>query len=225
MKHSRIAPLGMLILAVSGAAAEPNQLTRQEKRERFELLFDGKSLAGWEGESDLWSVNDGAIVASTDTRRIQQNTFLIYRKPQANFILRAEVRLRNGNSGIHFRSRRLPEPGWIVSGYQADFSDAGEGSAWGNFYEERGRGRTMMKTPNEGWLKAKAVLRQKDWNSYEVFADGSRIRLTLNGVVTIDTTESKWPDGIIALQLHAGEPMQVEFRSIRLKRLPGDVSK
>jgi hypothetical protein len=225
MTHSRIVLFGMLIPTVSGAAAEPNQLTRQEKRERFELLFNGKSLAGWEGMPEVWSVKNGAIVGSTGTRKIEQNTFLIYRKPQENFILRAEVRLRNGNSGIQFRSRELPGPGWVVSGYQADLSEAGERSAWGNFYEERGRSRTMMKTPDEGWLKAEPVVRQNDWNSYEIFADGPRIRLTLNGVVTIDTTESKWLAGIIALQLHSGEPMQVEFRSIRLKRLPGGLSK
>ena len=78
----------------------------------------------------------------------------------------------------------------------------------------------MMKTPDEGWLKAKAALREKDWNDYEIVADGSRIRLIFNGVVTIDTTEDKWPTGIIALQLHTGKPMLVEFRSIRLKSLP-----
>ena len=77
-----------------------------------------------------------------------------------------------------------------------------------------------MKTPDEGWLKAKAVLREKDWNDYEILADGPRIRLTLNGLVTIDTTEDKWPTGIIGLQLHTGKPMLVEFRSIRLKTLP-----
>ena len=107
-----------------------------------------------------------------------------------------------------------------MSGYQADVADAGPRSAWGNFYEERGRSRTMMKTFDEGWLKAKAVLREKDWNDYEIFADGTHIRLTFNGVVTIDTTEDKWPTGIIALQLHSGEPMLVEFRKLRLKRMP-----
>jgi len=225
MNHSRFALFGTLLLAGSAAAAEPNRLTKQEKTEGFVLLFDGKSLKGWDGDTGVWSVNDGAIIGSTDKKKIQQNTFLIHREPQGNFILRADVRLRNNNSGIQFRSRQLPGEGWIVSGYQADFADAGDRSAWGNFYEERGRSRTMMKTPDEGWLKAKAVVRPKDWNSYEVFADGPHIRLTLNGLVTIDTTESQSATGIIALQLHSGEPMQVEFRNIRLKRLPGGASK
>ena len=75
----------------------------------------------------------------------------------------------------------------------------------------------MMKTPDEGWLKAKPVLRQQDWNTYEILADGPHIRLTFNGVVTIDTQDKERLDGIIALQLHAGEPMRVEFRDMKIK--------
>lgn len=220
MNFIRFALLLMLVLA--GSAAGLNQLTEQEQQDGFVLLFDGKTLNGWDGDPNAWWVKDGAIVASNDKHHIEQNTFLIYKEPQSNFILRAQVRLRNGNSGIQFRSRQLPGPGWIVSGYQADISDAGDRSAWGNFYEERGRSRTMMKTPDEGWQKAKHVVRMKDWNDYEILADGPRVRITLNGVVTIDTVEDKWLSGIIGFQLHRGEPMMVEFRNIRMKVLPAN---
>jgi hypothetical protein len=77
-----------------------------------------------------------------------------------------------------------------------------------------------MKTPDEGWLKAKDVVRMHDWNSYEILAQGHHIRLKLNDLVTIDTTETQTSDGIIALQLHMGKPMRVEYRSIRIKTLP-----
>ena len=218
--------MALALPAIHIEAANPgdlNQLTPQEKREGYVLLFNGKNLQGWDGDPACWFVKDGAIVGTNDHHKIAQNTFLIYKDPEANFILRTQVKLRNGNSGIQFRSRQLPGP-WIVTGYQADLSDAGDWSAWGNFYEERGRSRTMMKTPNEGWLKAKSVVREKDWNDYEILADGPHIRLTLNGLVTIDTSEYKYPTGIIALQLHSGVPMEVEFRNIRLKQLASERS-
>jgi hypothetical protein len=78
----------------------------------------------------------------------------------------------------------------------------------------------MMKNPDEGWLKAKPVLRPQDWNSYEILADGHHIRLTFNGVVTIDTQETQTSGGIIALQLHSGPEMRVEFRNLKIKVLP-----
>lgn len=219
----KCSPAWLALLAVSAAiAAEPNRLTDQERQEGYTLLFDGKNLGGWEGDPTLWSVRGGILVASTDGHPIKQNTFLIYKHPYSDFILKADVRLRNGNSGIQFRSTALPGAGWVVTGYQADFSDAGDRSAWGNFYEEKGRGRAVMKTPDEGWQKARTVVRPKDWNHYEILAQGNRIQLKLNGVVTIDTTDDKASTGIIALQLHAGEPMQVEFRNLKLKPLRYD---
>ncbi|MEO7652061.1 MAG: DUF1080 domain-containing protein [Bryobacteraceae bacterium] len=220
MRAVRLAWAMSMLLAAECIAADMNRLTPQEKKDGFVLLFNGKNLDSWSGDPGAWSVQDGSIVGSTDNHKIAQNTFLIHKDQRSDFVLRAQIRLRNGNSGIHFRSRQLPGPGWIVTGYQADASDAGDRSAWGNFYEERGRSRTMMKTPDEGWLKAKSVLRKQDWNDYEVLAEGSHIRITFNGVVTIDTAEDKWLSGIVALQMHTGEPMRVEFRNIRLKRLP-----
>jgi hypothetical protein len=210
----------ILALACAAATADMNRLTPHEKKDGYALLFNGQNLDGWDGDRSLWSVQDGAIVGSSDGRPFKVNTFLIYKKRNfSDFILKASIKLRNHNSGIQFRSEQLPGPGWMVRGLQADASDAGDKSAWGNYYEERGRSRTMMKTPDEGWLKAKSVLRKQDWNTYEILADGEHIRLTFNGVVTVDTQEKQSRDGIIALQLHAGEPMRVEFRDLKIKAL------
>lgn len=200
------------------AVGPPNALTERERQEGYVLLFNGKDLEGWEGDSRLWSVADGAIVGCTDAVTVSRNTFLVYQTPFSNFILKAEIRLRNGNSGIQFRSRRSPD--WVVAGYQADASDMGERSAWGNLYDEKGRGRGVMNHPNEGWEKAKQVLRPGGWNEYVIVADGPRIRLELNGVETINVKDDAASDGVIAIQLHQGPPMKVEVRNVKLKRLP-----
>lgn len=181
-----------------------------------EALFNGRNLDGWDGDPDLWRVESGILIGDTGAKTIPANTFLIHRKIFRDFHLIAEVRLRNGNSGIQFRSRHEPGPGWIVTGYQADFSEDGERSAWGNFYEEKGRGRGVMKTPDEGWRKGKLVYRQGDWNRVEVIARGPRMQLKLNGEVTVDVTDEKASDGVIALQLHRGPAMRVEFRRIEV---------
>ena len=208
----------LLVVAVP-ALSQPDRLTELERDEGYVLLFDGESLDDWDGDPSLWSVRDGAIVGSSDGHPVETNTFLIHQGPFDDFVLRLEVRLRNGNSGIQFRSEHVPGPGWIVHGYQADLSDAGDRSAWGNFYEEKGRGRGVMATPDEGWQRAKDVLLPREWNRYEIHAEGDRVRLTLNGKVTLDGTDDKARTGVIAIQLHSGPAMQVECRNIRIKPL------
>lgn len=202
-------------------AAPPNQLTPEEKKEGYKLLFNGRNLDGWDGDPVRWSVKDGVIVGSSDGHPFTVNTFLIYEGTFRNFILKGDIKLRNHNSGIQFRSEQLPGDGWMVRGYQADASEVGdEKSAWGNLYEERLRGRNVMKTPDEGWKIAKSLVHHGDWNSYEILADGDHIRLTFNGQVTIDMHDSASSSGIIALQLHAGPEMRVEFRNLKIKTLP-----
>jgi hypothetical protein len=209
--------MALSAVAISAALAQtPNTLTKQEKQEGFMLLFDGKALTGWDGDPRIWSVRDGAIVGSTDKQSLEHNSFLIYKDPFADFILRFEIKLRNHNSGMQFRSTRKPD--WVVTGYQADASEAGEHSAWGNFYDEKGKGRNLMKNPDEGWLKAKSVVHTGDWNQYEVIARGHHLTLRLNGVETIDQEIEKTEAGVIAIQAHMGVPMEVQVRSVRLKK-------
>jgi hypothetical protein len=212
--------IATLLVLATLPAYEPllNHLTSDEKQQGYRLLFDGASLNGWDGAPDLWRVEDAAIVGSTDGHGIEHNSFLILDRPYRNLILRFQIKLRNGNTGVQFRSRRFPD--WVVKGYQADASDAGERSAWGNFYEEKGRGRNVMATPSEGWNRAKPIVHKGQWNEYEIYADGDHIRLTLNGTVTIDTRDTEASEGVIAIQLHTGDPMEVQLRSIRIRELP-----
>lgn len=178
----------------------------------FTPIFDGKSLAGWDGDPRVWSVKDGAIVGSTEGVPLENNTFLIYKKkPFGDFILRAEAKLRNHNSGIQFRSEALP--GWVCRGYQADMA---EGNWWGCIYEERGTRGVLVN----GWTgKAEKVVRPDGWNDLEVYCKGEQMRITLNGLVTAELKDSAKLEGIIALQAHKGPPMEVRFRNLRIKEL------
>jgi len=176
----------------------------------FKPLFNGKNLDGWDGDPRMWSVRDGMIVGATEGVTMTDNSFLISKKPYRNFILRVEMKLRNHNSGIQFRSEALAN--WVVRGYQAD---AAEDNYWGNIYEEKGRGTLV-----DGWKgKAEKVVKLKDWNDYEILCDGDHIRLTLNGLETADLHDSARLEGIIAFQLHQGPPMEVYFRNVRIKIL------
>jgi hypothetical protein len=77
-----------------------------------------------------------------------------------------------------------------------------------------------MPSPDQGWLIAKPLVHHGDWNHYEILADGDRIRLKFNGVQTIDTHDKLASSGLIGLQLHAGPEMRVEFKNMKLKKLP-----
>lgn len=210
--------LALCAVSLARPADLPNTLTAQEKKEGFLLLFNGKDLTGWDGAPGNWSVKDGAIVGSTEGHPLKHNSFLIYKDQYANFVLRFDIKLRNLNTGVQFRSDRADD--WVVTGLQADASEAGpEHSAWGNLYDEKGKGRFLMKSQNEGWDKVKSKVRHGDWNQYEVIADGHHVTLRLNGVETISQDVERTAAGVLAIQIHLGEPMQTEVRNIRLKPL------
>ena len=119
----------LLTLPFTVLTAEPplNKLTPLEIAQGYLLLFNGYDLKGWDGNPLIWSVEKNAIVGSSDEILPPHNTYLIAKRKFSNFLLQLEVKLRNGNSGIQFRSKTFP--GWVVHGYQADLSFAGDFSA------------------------------------------------------------------------------------------------
>ena len=182
-------------------------------KDGFTPLFNGKNLEGWDGDPRLWKAQDGMIIGSTEGTPIEYNSFLMTKKTYANFILKAQAKLRNHNSGIQFRSEEVPGLRWAVRGYQADMA---ENNYWGCIYEERGKRGVMVN----GWKdKAEKVVKLKDWNDLELLCDGDHINLKVNGLETADLHDSVKLDGIIALQLHKGPPMQVYFRNMEIKVL------
>ncbi len=108
--------VAFVALALAGAAAAG------EGDEGFKPLFDGKTLLGWNGDPDLWKVEDGAIAGSTDEKQIKHNSFLATTKSYKNFILRLKFKLRNGNSGVQVRSKQ--HDNYRVTGYQPDIAEA-----------------------------------------------------------------------------------------------------
>ena len=211
------------------------------KEDGFVSIFDGKTLDGWEGKEALWSVKDGVINGQTTKEKpTRGNTFLIYRKAAvANFELKWEYRFvsAKGNSGIQYRSEELDN--FVVKGYQADF-EAGTTYSGILYGEKTGRG-IMCSRGKKAWLGdgktrvkpdetvadsgelQKGIKGTGEWNTYHVIADGNHFTHKINGVVMSETFDESKKDmkasGILALQLHAGPPMQIQFRKIMLKTL------
>ena len=111
-------------------------------QEGFQPLFNGQDLSGWDGEPGLWKVVDGVIVGTSEIGKPKTNSFLIWNGKVKDFELRATVKVvGDNNSGIQYRSRRLPEvTPWTILGYQCDVHPTDVHTAM--TYEERGRDDT-----------------------------------------------------------------------------------
>jgi hypothetical protein len=183
-------------------------------------LFDGKTLAGWEGDTaKTWRVEDGAIVGGSLEEMVARNEFLATTREYGDFDLRLKYKLIGTegfvNGGVQFRSQRIPNH-HEVRGYQADLGKGFDGA----LYDESRRNRILAQ-PSEQVLSQ--ALKKEGWNDYRIRAEGPRIQLWLNGVQTVDYTE---PDadvdrkGMIALQIHGGAKAVVRYKDIEIEELP-----
>lgn len=210
-------------------------------------LFNGKDLTGWKGQSEFWSVKDGAITGQTTQEvPVKENTFLIWDGEVGDFELTLKYKIvdesgkgeGSGNSGIQYRSKLVKPEYSVVSGYQAD-CEAGKTYS-GILYEEKGRGILAKRgqkvviregaAPNKPKIEVvgevgktdeiQAGIKQGDWNEYKVVATGGHLQHFINGMLTVDVTDETAAgakSGLLALQLHAGKPMTVQFKEIVLK--------
>jgi len=244
MKFIRSVPF----LAGAALLAHVTVVSAAETETGFVPIFNGKDLTGWDGNPKLWSVKDGAIVGQTTADNpLKGNTFLIWTKGTTeDFELRCAYRITPNNdknfanSGIQYRSKVLDPAGWVVGGYQADF-EAGTTYS-GILYEERmTRGIMAARGEKVVWDKdckkqitgsvgkseeIQAAIKQDGWNDYVVVANGNHLQHFINGLPTVDVTDEceakAAKSGVLALQLHAGQPMTVQFKDIRLKTLSSD---
>jgi hypothetical protein len=209
----------------------------------FVPIFDGKTLAGWDGDTTFWRAENGEIIGETTPDKVvKTNNFLIWRGGTVrDFELKVEFRISGTNSGIQYRSVELPEVGkWVLKGYQADIDFGGE--YLGNIHEERGRKPGHVVLAKRGMVTRiadgpkyktlatiadgtllKGVVNINGWNRYHIIARGPVLMQIMNGQlmgVTIDEDAKNFvPEGLLGFQMHVGPPFKVEYRNILYKKL------
>lgn len=211
------------------------RVPKQAAEEGFISIFNGKDLTGWDGKPGWWTVEDGALTAeSTPDKPCRVCNYLVWRDGQpADFDLRADFKISElGNSGIQIRSEI--RPAWDTYGYQADMT--GNGELIGFVYHHKyaliaGRGtKAIFPINGEGTVEQisdPATLlkhfKQDDWNTYRVVCHGPDITLYINGTLMCQISDHRVSEaarhGVIALQMHPGPPMKIQFKNLRIKTL------
>ena len=214
----------------------------------FKAIFNGKDLTGWDGRPGFWSVKDGHIRGeTTGSNPAPGNTFLIWRDGTLkNFELKLRYRIHAGdnNSGVQYRSRETGK--WVVAGYQAEVEN--KLGKTGFLYHESGRGwltdvGDFMEISPDGKLDVVGVVANpkaiyaapyhtdNDWNEYHFICRGNHVVHHLNGFQTVElvdhhvnkadakSTQQRCMEGVLALQIHGGSPMTIDYKDIRLKTL------
>jgi hypothetical protein len=212
----------------------------------FVSIFDGKTLAGWDGDPRFWRAENGEIVGETTPEKVVTlNNFLIWRGGTVrDFELKVEFRMNGTNSGIQYRSTELPDVGkWVLKGYQADI-DFTEGYV-GNVHDERGRAPTgeghvvlskrgdvtrivdgpkykVVGTIGDSTL-LRGVMNVNGWNQYHIIARGPVLMQLINGrlmAVAIDEDSKHYvAEGLLGFQMHVGPPFKIQYRNVLYRKL------
>ena len=204
--------------------------------EGFVSLFNGQDLAGWDGDADLWCVEDGAITGQFgEGTKLPFNQFLIWRGGEPkNFELHMSFWQDGNNSGIQYRSQERTEVGpFSMSGYQCDVHPNPPYNA--QLYEERGRGivalrgqKVLLTENSEKWLIGTTgpvePIPNDEWHEFTVIARGNHLIHELDGELAMELydhdPEKRSLEGLLGIQLHAGPPMKVQVKDVWLKVLP-----
>ncbi len=193
-------------------------LAPKEAQEGFVCLFDGKTLEGWQGDTKGYVVENGVMVCKPGGNLFTQ-------KEYADFAFRFEFKLEpNANNGVGIRTPVKGNPAYLGMEIQILDDSGPRYAGWLKPYQYHGSiyGVVPSKTGHQ-----KPV---GQWNSEEIFCQGSRVRVTLNDVVIVDADLSKIDktvDGHPHPGLHnakghigfLGHGSHVEFRKIRIKEL------
>lgn len=127
-----------VVIAILAIGCKVSNTAQNEKG--FKSIFDGKTLKGWEGDPKYWRAENGNLVGEiTPETLLKTNSFITWTGGEpADFELKGEFNItEKGNSGINYRSEKLPDIKYALRGYQADIDGANRYT--GQNYEERGR--------------------------------------------------------------------------------------
>ena len=220
MKDKKILVLILLLPLLSISAFAQNKLTDSEKKDGWNLLFNGKDLNGWKqlNGKAKYEVINGEIIGTTVANT--SNSFLATKKEYGDFILELELFVNpKMNSGIQFRSLSTADyQDGRVHGYQMEIDPSSR--AWsGGIYDEARRDWLYIPNINP---EGKKAFKNNAWNNYRIEAIGSTIRTWINGVPVAHLIDDMTAKGFIALQVHAiygemTEGMQIKWRNIKIK--------
>ena len=183
-------------------------------------------------------MNKGVLTGKADGT-LKRNHFITWKAATVrNFDLKVKVRVSSGgNSGIQYRSTHLPELGLdALTGYQCDVV-AGKPQYNGMLYEEKGRrilshtGEKVVVDPKgDRWIVGRFEVKEfapDEWHEYRILVEGNRHRHWIDGHPTADLIDfdekGRALDGVLAMQVHKGPPMTIEFKEMFIKHLPDDL--
>ena len=204
----------------------------------FIQVFDGKTLDGWSGDAKFWSVEDGALTGIADGS-LKRNHFITWNGSAIrNFELRVNVKVsEGGNSGIQYRGKLRPDLGSdIVTGYQCDVV-ANNPNYNGMLYEEKGRRilshtgeKVVVDSKGQPWVVDRVPVKTFEpdhWHEYRVLVEGNHHRHWIDGHLTADLVDldekGRSLEGVLAVQVHVGPAMKIQYRDFWLKHLPDDL--
>ena len=144
----KVAPLIIFLTGIYLAEGNPTTNPKDLEASGFKLIFDGKTLKGWDGNLDYFRIEVGAIVAGNLEKKIPNNEFLVTKSNYEDFELHFEARLigKGNNAGVQFWSQRIPNHHEMI-GFQCDIGGWSKGSIWGFLYDESRRRKMLAEVP------------------------------------------------------------------------------
>ena len=182
-----------------------------QKNKPAESLFNGNDLTGWTVfGTEKWWVENGLLVCESGPDKAYG--YLGTNRYYKNFDLSLVFnQLSNGNSGVFIRST---VEGTKVAGWQVEVAPKNHDT--GGIYESYGRGwLKQISEENEKYLK------EGEWNKMRIKVVGNNITTWLNGTEMVNLSDEKIGAAVgrIALQIHDGGGIKIQWKNIKIKEL------